>query len=138
MGPRPDRPRAGDTFTVTVNSTQRLDGLLDLLTEGGGKPEIIDQTRIDPAQDLAWAPGRQLTAATLAPPEQGREKHWLDEHVPALRGDTPRQAADGEHRAHLETLLREFEYHHDLAGSGGGPDTAWMREQLHMPGPDPD
>lgn len=126
--------RADDTFTVTVNSTQRLDRLLALLTEGGGKPEIIDQTRIDPAQDLPWPAGRRLTTATLAPPEQGWEKHWLDEPVPALRGVTPRQAADGEYRAHLETLLREFEYDHDLAGSGGGPDTAWLREQLNMPG----
>ena len=59
-------------------------------------------------------------------------------HVPALRGDTPRQAADGEHRAHLETLLREFEYDHDLGGTRGGPDTVWLRHQLDMPGPDQD
>jgi hypothetical protein len=130
--------RAGDTLTVTVNSTQRLERLLNLLTDAGAQPEIIDQTRIDPIQDLPWPAGRRLTAATLAPPEQGWEKHWLDEPVPALRGDTPRQAANGEHRAHLETLLREFEYDHDQAGSAGGPDTSWLREQLNLPGPDQD
>lgn len=128
--------RQDDTFTVTVNSKQRLDRLLGFITGTGMKPEIIEQTRVDPAQDLAWPAGRRRAATTLARPEQGWEKHWLDEPVPALRGDTPRQAAVGEHRPHLETLLREFEYDHDLSESG--PDTRWLREQLDMPGPDKD
>ncbi len=128
--------RESDSFTVSVNSTQRLDRLLSLLSEAGAQPDLVEQTRIDPGQDLAWPAGRRLTATTLAPPEQGWEKHWLDEPVPALGGETPRQAAAGEHRPHLETLLREFEYDHDLSGSG--PDTRWLREQLGMPGPDQD
>ena len=123
--------RESDTFTVSVNSTQRLDRLLSLLSEGGAQPDLVEQTRIDPAQDLAWPAGRRLTAATLAPPEQGWEKHWLDEPVPALGGLTPRQAADGEYRPHLETLLREFEYDHDLSGSGARH--RWLREQLACP-----
>jgi len=124
--------RDSDAFAVTVNSAQRLDRLLELLSETGAKPQIIEQTRVDPAQDLAWPAGRRLATTTLAPPEQSWEKHWLDEPVPALRGDTPRQAAAGELRPHLETLLREFEYDHDLSGTGG-PGTAWLREQLDMP-----
>lgn len=72
-------------------------------------------------------------AEALPPPEQGREKAWLDQQLPALRGLTPRQAAaDPEDRAPLEALLREFEY---AAGAHAGQaiDTTSLRDELDMP-----
>lgn len=39
------------------------------------------------------------------------QRHWADEHVPALRGMTPREAAkDEQGRILLEALLRDFEH----------------------------
>jgi hypothetical protein len=69
-----------------------------------------------------------------APPSAGWEKYWLDERVPALRGRTPRQAADGKERPLLEALLRQFEYEADLLAAEGesGVDTGWLRQELGM------
>ena len=67
-----------------------------------------------------------------APASEGWEKHWLDEKVPALRGRTPRQAAQGKERPRLEALLRQAEYEAGLLAAQGKPgiDTAWLRHEL--------
>jgi hypothetical protein len=70
---------------------------------------------------------RATSAAQALPlPELGREKAWLDEQLPALNGQTPRQAAaDPEDQALLEALLRQFEYE--------GTDATWLRDELDLP-----
>jgi hypothetical protein len=52
-----------------------------------------------------------------------------------LFGRTPRQAARGRERPHLEALLRQFEYEADLLVADGktGVDTAWLRVERNMP-----
>jgi hypothetical protein len=125
----------GDELTIQVNSRQRLRGLLDLLAELGAEPTVLDQSQLDPVQDLPWPAGYRALAGGLAAPEQGWERHWLDEPVPALRGRTPRQTADSDDWPLLEGLLRQLEYDADLHAYDGQPgaDTTWLRNQLDMP-----
>jgi tetratricopeptide (TPR) repeat protein len=121
-------------IVAEVNSPQRLARLLDILARAGLSPEVTDETRVDPAQDIAWPAGPRALPGGAAPASEGWEKHWLDEKVPALRGRTPRQAAHGKERPRLETLLRQAEYEADLLAAQGksGIDTAWLRHELSM------
>jgi tetratricopeptide (TPR) repeat protein len=122
-------------LAVEVNSTQRLARLVALLDELGEAPSVVDESRVDPAQDMAWPTGPRVFPRGAAPPADGWEKHWLDEQVPALRGRTPRQAAHSPDWPRLEALLRQFEYDADLLAAEGksGIDTAWLRQELDMP-----
>ncbi|HEY5990649.1 MAG TPA: hypothetical protein VIV12_30285, partial [Streptosporangiaceae bacterium] len=121
-------------IVVDVNSSKRLARLLEILTRIGADPVVTDEKRIDPAQDFAWPGSERASPGGAAPPAEGWEKHWLDEHVPALRGRTPRQAARGKERPLLEALLRQFEYEADLLAVKGksGVDTGWLRHELDM------
>jgi hypothetical protein len=123
-------------ITVEVNSQQRLTCLLEILRKVGADPVVTSEKRIDPAQDFAWAAGQRAGQGGTAAAAEGWEKFWLDEKVPALFGRTPRQAARGRERPYLEALLRQFEYEAGLLAADGktGVDTAWLREQLDMPG----
>jgi len=126
-------------MVAEVNSRKRLTRLLDVLTRIGADPVVTDEKQIDPAQDFAWPAGEGTVARAAAPPAEGWEKYWLDEQVPALRGRTPRQAAQGKERPLLEALLRQFEYEADLLATEGKPgvDTGWLRQELDI-GYDPD
>lgn len=55
----------------------------------------------------------------------------LPEPVPALRGRTPRQAANGREQPLLEALLRQWEYEADLLARRG---EAGSRHRLAAPG----
>jgi hypothetical protein len=123
-------------LVAEVNSEERLTRLVDLLRKLGEDPVVTEQIRRDPGQDLAWPAGPRAFPRGAAPPEEGWEKHWLDEHVPALHGQTPRQAAQSQERVYLEALLREFEYEADILAAEGkaGIDTAWLRHELDMTG----
>jgi tetratricopeptide (TPR) repeat protein len=121
-------------IVADINSARRLARLLEILARIGAAPVVIDERRIDPAQDFVWPGGEHASPGGAAPSAEGWEKHWLDEHVPALRGNTPRQAARGKERPLLEALLRQFEYEADLLAVAGksGVDTRWLREELGM------
>jgi len=125
----------GSEVTVDVNSRERLARLLTILDEVGAEPTVVDESRVDPAQDLPWPAGHRPFGGGLAPPGEGWERQWLDESVPALRGRTPRQAAGSAEEPLLEGMLRELEYDADLLAQAGksGADVAWLREQLGMP-----
>jgi hypothetical protein len=126
--------RDRDELTVQINSQQRLDRLIAILDECGAQPTIIDQSRVDPTQDLPWTPGQRVMRGGQAPVEEGWARHWLDERVPALRGRTPRETARSDDWPLLEGLLRQFEYAADTAGNSPELDpTAWLRDQLDMP-----
>jgi len=124
----------GDVFKVEVNSAARLDALVEVLAKLGASPSIVDQSRFEPSQDLAWPPALELTGGgpTVAPPGEGWERAWLDERVPALGGRTPRAVAGSPDWPLLEAMLRQFEYGADMAGRPGH-DIAWLRAQLKMP-----
>ncbi|MFN2615121.1 MAG: hypothetical protein ABR552_09955 [Actinomycetota bacterium] len=122
----------GNELAGMVNSEARLERLVALLADAGAEPSILDRTRFDPAQDLPWPPAaREDRPVRMSPAaEDAWRDAWLDEHVPALGGLTPRQAAESEdHIEVLEALLREFEFR---AESGGGPDAGPLRRALNM------
>lgn len=129
----------GDEILAEVNSASRLARLTEILARLGMNPAVTDEKRIDPAQDLAWGASQHALPGGAAPAAEGWEKHWLDESVPALRGRTPRHAAQGKERPLLEALLRQFEYQADLLAVAGtsGIDTGWLRQELDM-ADDPD
>jgi hypothetical protein len=61
-----------------------------------------------------------------------RMQRWLDEPHPLLHGRTPREAADGEHRAEVIRLVRGIENSAERARRRGQPfsDLAWMQDEL--------
>lgn len=127
---------------VSVNSRERLNRLVRILTQLGASPAVTAEKHVDPALDFAWGSGTPAAVAGAAPAAEGWEKSWLDERVPALGGRTPRQAAEGDvaNVGRLESLLRQFEYQAGLAAFQGtkGIDVAWLRAELDMPGPEQD
>ncbi|MFN8164216.1 MAG: antitoxin Xre/MbcA/ParS toxin-binding domain-containing protein [Solirubrobacterales bacterium] len=58
-------------------------------------------------------------------------RRWLDEPLPALGGESPREAAGGERREVVQ-LLRGVENHAEHAGRQGEPgvDAAWLSAKL--------
>lgn len=126
--------RDGSRWVLDVNSEQRRERLLTRLRELGAQVEVLDESRIDPAQDFAWGLGPALLGGGLAPPGQGWDAEWLDHPVPDLGGLTPREAADSEDWPLVEALLRRFEHDADLLARAGRPgiDVNWLREQLDL------
>ncbi|MGH2734312.1 MAG: hypothetical protein ACRDKZ_01930 [Actinomycetota bacterium] len=126
-----------DGLRVQVNSTERLDALVELLSELGVAPKVTSRVALDPREDLPWdeaAPtteSRGMSAEAYAAWAQG----WLNEEVPALSGQTPREAAQSPSgKVLLEALLRDFEHRAALsmARGGIGPDVGWLRNELSM------
>lgn len=121
---------------VEVNSRERLDRLIRVLTRLGASPAVTDEKRFDPAMDLAWS-GTRPAVGGEAPASEGWEQWWLNEPVPALGDRTPREAAadrgSGEANR-LEAMLRQLEYDAGLAAARGekGVDVAWLRAELDM------
>lgn len=63
------------------------------------------------------------------------QRSWLDEHIPALDGCTPREAArDGSLRPRLLALLDEQERHYERQIRQGSPaaDPGWLRKELGL------
>jgi hypothetical protein len=131
------RPKDGH-LVLETNSLQRLERFGDLLRELGANPRVAGKTTVDPAQDMVLPRGHLLPAALSPQASQAWAEHWLDEKLPALKGRTPRQAAaSSRHRPLLEELLRQFEWQEDMRARedpAPGPDLAWLRGQLEMPG----
>ena len=59
-------------------------------------------------------------------------RHWLDTPLPALRGETPRQAARSKNRERLEVLLLDFEWDGGRGHNPMSPDVAKLRRQLGL------
>lgn len=93
-----------------MNSRERLERLLKILTRFGAEPVVTEEKRIDPAQDLPWSGGPPLAPGGSAPAAEGWESSWIDQRIPALLGRTPRQAARGADtvKFRLEALLRRM------------------------------
>lgn len=103
----------GNRLALDVNSRERLEILVELLDENGSSPKgrLADD-------------GRPLDAW---------QKAWPDEHVPALRDMTPREAAsDEDGRLLLEGLLRDFEHRAEVnrLRGAGDIDVAALRAEL--------
>jgi len=121
-------------IVAEVNSDERLARLLDVLAKIGAAPTVTEETRVEPAKELAWPGGESAHPRGATPSGEGWEKYWLDKQLPALGGRTPREATEGQELLILEALLRQFEYEADLLAARGqqGIDTDWLRKELDM------
>jgi hypothetical protein len=116
--------REDDQLVVEANSVVRYERLLTTLREGLAIDfEIVDEKILSPRDALARQPSED--SGSMAPdtsdpgPElkealrtflREKEDAWVREHVPALGGLTPLQAADDPtRREDLIALLNEFE-----------------------------
>lgn len=71
--------------------------------------------------------------ALLAKQREDHWRYWLDESLPALRGETPRQAArSAEGRERLEALLLDFEWDKRGGDNPMAPDVPALRRALGM------
>jgi hypothetical protein len=139
----------GNQLTVETMSAERLAWAKARLTELAGdairlRADVVE----DPMEKLRSMPeGAQARddASEISPKVQARligqmlHRHftaWLDQHIPALDGRTPRQAAcDVILRPKVIQLLREIENIQDRERQQGKPwyDAAWMWETLGIP-----
>jgi hypothetical protein len=117
-------------LTVHTNSEARIDRVLDTIHLLDPTLTIVSQSR-QPARNAQEAaalagenPVHQLdpTDPELAAALEGfirdYEQKWLDEPIPALAGQTPRQAAaDPTRRGDLIRLLDGFPAHQDNPGT---------------------
>jgi hypothetical protein len=58
-------------ITVDVNSRERLVALLAILDKIGAEPRIVDESHLDPAQDLPWSPAHLPLQGGIAPAQGG-------------------------------------------------------------------
>jgi hypothetical protein len=108
-----------------------LERLLALLAELGGSPHLVEQTRVEPTQDMAW-PARPVRIGPPAP-RAGEEEAWLDRPLRELRGRSPREAVTGRReRDLLEAMLRQFEYDASAGPTGPDCDLGLLRARLNM------
>ena len=87
------------------------------------------------AQEKRLAEQRALEAlpevqALLAKQRDEHWRHWLDTPLPALGGETPRQAARSKNRERLEALLLDFEWDGRQGHNPMSPDVAELRRRL--------
>jgi hypothetical protein len=132
----------GDTLRVEANSEKRMDRVLAVLARVDPAMTLLDDSR-EPVRDTreAAALAKQLPSgggAALDPddPEVAAalndfilqyETKWLDEPIPALDGNTPRQAADDPtRREDLIKLLDTF------PTARGGMDADRLRAALGL------
>jgi hypothetical protein len=121
--------RDGDDLVVETNSVPRFDRLLGTLREKiSADLEIIENERLTLSElrarqseagsppstpmDVEDMPAGVVSA--LQDLVQQKETAWLDDHIPALGGLTPREAADDPtRRPDLIALLNEFDDYGD-------------------------
>lgn len=88
-----------------------------------------------PEDDVALAPIPPAERADLLSGFMTEWMHrWLDEPLPALGGESPREAAGGERRGEVVKLLRGIENRAERGDRQGEPgvDAAWLRAELAL------
>lgn len=116
---------SGREVTISTMSVNRLDLILAVIEDTGLEFAVVSEERVDvnalladravsgsaPARPLPAGPDLQdpQIAAVLEQAVRQYEERWLDEHIPALGGVTPREAAaDPIRRRDLIALLNSF------------------------------
>lgn len=94
---------------------------------------LEERDRSAPEDDVDLAPIDLAERADLLSGAMTEWMHrWLDEPLPALGGESPREAAGGERRGEVVKLLRGIENRAERAGRQGEPgvDAAWLSAEL--------
>lgn len=115
--------RDGDDLVIETNSAARFDRVMNALRQKTSDDlEVIELERLTPSEvrtrqaqagDSLSSPrelGDMPVGSALQDLMRQKETAWLDDHIPALGGLTPRQAADDPtRRPDLVALLHEFD-----------------------------
>lgn len=120
------RARAARQDEELMEMAQSSLGILDDEDEDYEDDEYEDD---DDEDDLLFDEGSEELAAAMAAMMEAHEERWLDQAIPALGGQTPRDAASDESlRQDLLTLLAEMD------AGGGGFDADRLRTRLGFGG----
>ncbi|RMG33867.1 MAG: hypothetical protein D6720_10580 [Gammaproteobacteria bacterium] len=143
----------GDRLTIDVNSQERADAIRRKITRRLGRRAEFERAVIEsPEQMLEEMQNRPRPAAAAeegedlmqlpevrAQIEEMARRHWQqwpDVPLPALHGQTPREAAKSpKGRRRLETLLMEFESNADPS-QPFAPDVPHLRHELGLDAPE--
>jgi hypothetical protein len=139
----------GGELRVEAMSAARLELAIEAVeTDFGDMAELVGrdvtpiEQRLDERRESEPQGGDEVVAASpLAPADEerllsdfaGRHlRRWLDEPLPALGGETPREAAGGERRGEGVRLVRGIENRADRDRRHGKPaaNVAWLRAEL--------
>jgi hypothetical protein len=109
---------------AVIQSSQQMLEALANQAPGAGDPAAAQQQ-----EDLQALPEVQAMMQEMS---ERHWREWLDQPVPALKDQTPRQAAKTETgRERLEALLLSFEQH-EATPEPFGPDVAALRGALGL------
>lgn len=137
----------GTELHVEAMSEERLELAIEAVgTDFGDIAELVERdiTPIEERLDERCEPGPgedDRVPFALRPAEEQRllagfmtdhMRRWLDEPLPALGGQTPREAAAGEQRDEVVRLVRGIENSADRARRRGEPgaEVSWLRAEL--------
>jgi len=130
---------------IETNSTKRADDARARVEEAcGSRLRFRAREHSDPATLVRQGDEPRVTPEPAGIPPEERERilaefqaryyaGWLDDHIPALGGKTPREvAASAAGRRKLEALLKEFEYRAESRPEAERFDFGRLREELGL------
>lgn len=132
--------RKGQRLVLETNAVERLRALQSILAEVEPRARLVDESttpwdRADvPAPSPTADDELQLSADEIAGIQRVLEDRWLDAEIPALGGQTPREAARTSRRDDLTALLDDFEWQQRHAPSPVAMDVPRLREELGLEG----
>ncbi|HET9861699.1 MAG TPA: SEC-C domain-containing protein, partial [Nocardioidaceae bacterium] len=140
--------RQGDRISLETNALERLRELQARVLAADPEARLVDESTrpMDSLLDeQAGAPSgaadalsgaidpSELPLEVLTQIARQHEGQWLDDHIPALRNRTPREAAaDPEIRPELEALLDDLEWEDREHPSPFAMDVARIRKELGL------
>jgi hypothetical protein len=130
-----------ERLRLAIEAVEADFGTLAELVSREVKPieQLLEERDCSAPEDVDDVPSKPLDPAVRADLLSGAMAkwmhRWLDEPLPALDGESPREAVAGERRGEVVKLLRGIENRAERAGRGGEPgiiDAAWLRAELAL------
>jgi hypothetical protein len=136
--------RAG-RLVLETNSVERLRALREILLEVEPQARLVDEAmepldldasagRAPEASGAAEADELQPSAEHFAAMARKHQDRWLDDSIPALGGETPREAAQSSRREDLIALLDDFEWQQRRSPTPFDMDVDGLRRELGIEG----
>ena len=134
---------ADGTLKLETNSVRRADTLRQRVENAcGGRLRHRAREHADPTSPRVQAAHRGVPTLPLESPEATellrayKERHyadWIDQPLPALRGQTPREAVRTKAgRERVDVLLKEMENHESRLAEGARFDFGRLRAELSL------
>ncbi len=138
--------REGTRLVVESNAIERFRRIQERVLAADPGARLVDESTRPMASVLeegiaddgafsSHGDARELDPALVGEVVRQHEVRWLDDHVPALQGRTPREAAkDPDLRAELVALLDDFEWQDRRNPSPFAMDVPRLRRELGIDG----